>query len=326
MSRFKLLLFALPALALWLADLSLTASSFSEKAEAQAAAYAVRGVDAVSVRVANRRSELQGLALRLGSAPGAWVTLDALKGNKAELAAERLGNLRRNASDAVSSALRRDLVLGVRTDNGAVFVRGAEPPASTLSGLETDAVAGAGSDGQTRDAFGKSYLFFSFPLLGSDKEARAQGLLIVGGPLLPDGTADQVALETGLSALGVVQAGKLVSSGGVTSNGQAARCAPRNAGGKERRGDAGQRRRAGIPQAAALHLRARPRTAGQRAPRVARTAPGAPGAGQHRAGDGRPGRHPAVCPGGHAAAPGGARRPLGLDGARGPGVPRSVAG
>src|SRR5262249_35481504 len=78
MSRLKLLFFALPALVLWLADLSLTASSFSEKAEAQAAAYAVRGVDAVSVRVANRRSELQGLALRLGSAPGAWVTLDAL--------------------------------------------------------------------------------------------------------------------------------------------------------------------------------------------------------------------------------------------------------
>jgi hypothetical protein len=214
MSRLKLLFFALPALVLWLADLSLTASSFSEKAEAQAAAYAVRGVDAVSVRVANRRSELQGLALRLGSAPGAWVTLEALRANKPELAAERLGNLRRNASDAVSSALRRELVLGVRTDNGAVFAKGAEPPSPTLAGLETDAVAGAGSDGQTRDAFGKSYLFFSFPLLGSDKEARAQGLLIVGGPLLPEGTADQVALETGLSALGVVQAGKLVSSGG----------------------------------------------------------------------------------------------------------------
>ena len=214
MSRLKLLFFALPALVLWLADLSLTASSFSEKAEAQAAAYAVRGVDAVSVRVANRRSELQGLALRLGSAPGAWVTLEALKANKPELAAERLGNLRRNASDAISSALRRELVLGVRTDNGAVFAKGAEAPAATLAGLETDAVAGAGSDGQTRDAFGKSYLFFSFPLLGSDKEARAQGLLIVGGPLLPEGTADQVALETGLSALGVVQAGKLISSGG----------------------------------------------------------------------------------------------------------------
>ena len=214
MSRLKLLFFALPALVLWLADLSLTASSFSEKAEAQAAAYAVRGVDAVSVRVANRRSELQGLALRLGSAPGAWVTLEALRANKPELAAERLGNLRRNASDAVSSALRRELVLGVRTDNGAVFAKGAEPPSPTLAGLETDAVAGAGSDGQTREAFGKSYLFFSFPLLGSDKEARAQGLLIVGGPLLPEGTADQVALETGLSALGVVQAGKLVSSGG----------------------------------------------------------------------------------------------------------------
>ena len=214
MSRIKLLLFALPALALWLADLSLTASSFSEKAEAQAAAYAQRGVDAVSVRLAGRKAELQGLALRLGSSPGAFVTADALRSGKGELAAERLGSVRRNAADAVSAALRRGLVLGVRTDNGTVFVRGAEPPAPALDGLDADTVAGAGSDGQAREAFGTPYLFFSFPLLGSDKEARAQGMLVVGGPLLPEGTADQVALETGLAALGLVQSGKLVSSGG----------------------------------------------------------------------------------------------------------------
>ena len=214
MSRIKLLLFALPALALWLADLSLTASSFSEKAEAQAASYAQRGVDAVSVRLAGRRAELQGLALRLGSSPGAFVTAEALRAGKAELAVERMASVRRNAADAVSNALRPGLVLGVRTDTGAVFVRGAEAPAPAINGLEADAVAGAGSDGQTREAFGRPYLFFSFPLLGSDKEARAQGMLVVGGPLLPEGTADQVALETGLAALGVVQSGKLVSSGG----------------------------------------------------------------------------------------------------------------
>jgi hypothetical protein len=214
MSRLKLLLFAVPALALWLTELSLTASSFSEKAEAQAAAYATRGIDAVSVRVAGRRSELQGLALRLGSSPGAWATLEALRAGKQELAADRLAGLRRTASDAVSTALRPGLVIGVRTDTGAVFARGNEPPAPTLPGLETDAVAGAGSDGQTREAFGTSHLFFSFPLLGPEKEGRQQGILIVGGPLLPAGTADQVALETGLSALGVVQAGKLMASGG----------------------------------------------------------------------------------------------------------------
>jgi len=214
MSRLKLLLFALPALVLWLTELSLTASSFSEKAEAQAAAYATRGIDAVSVRIAGRRSELQGLALRLGSSPGAWATLEALRAGKQELAAERLGGLRRTASDAVSTALRPGLVVGVRTDTGAVFARGSEVPAPTLPGLETDAVAGAGSDGQTKEAFGSSHLFFSFPLLGPEKEGRQQGILIVGGPLLPAGTADQVALETGLSALGVVQAGKLVASGG----------------------------------------------------------------------------------------------------------------
>jgi hypothetical protein len=214
MPRIKLLLFALPALALWLADLSLTASSFSEKAEAQAAAYAQRGVDAVSVRLAGRRAELQGLTLRLGSSAGAFVTAEALRAGKSDLAVERMASVRRNAADAVSTALRSGLVLGIRTDNGAVFARGSQPPSGELAGLETDTVAGAGSDGQTRDAFGTTYLFFSFPLLGSDKEARAQGILIVGGPLLPEGTADQVALETGLSALGVVQAGKLVSSGG----------------------------------------------------------------------------------------------------------------
>src|SRR5262250_2523728 len=99
MSRIKLLLFALPALALWLADLSFTASSFSEKAEAQAAAYAQRGVDAVSVRLAGRRAELQGLVLRLGSSPGAFITADALRSNKTDLATERLASVRKNAAD-----------------------------------------------------------------------------------------------------------------------------------------------------------------------------------------------------------------------------------
>jgi len=214
MSRIKLLLFALPALALWLADLSLTASSLSDKAVDQAVVYAQRGADAVTVRLAGRRAELQGLALRLGSSPGAFVTADALRVGKTELASERLNNVRRNAADAVSAGLRPGLVLGIRTDNGAVFVKGGEEPTSGLKGLEADAVAGAGSDGQTRDAFGTPYLFFSFPLLGSDKEARAVGMLVVGGPLLPEGTADQVALETGFSALGLIQGGKLIASGG----------------------------------------------------------------------------------------------------------------
>ena len=214
MSRIKLLLFALPALALWLADLSLTASSLSDKAVDQAVVYAQRGADAVSVRLAGRRAELQGLALRLGSSPGAFVTADALRVGKTELASERMSNVRRNAADAVSAGLRPGLVLGIRTDNGAVFVKGGEEATSALKGLEADAVAGAGSDGQTRDAFGTPYLFFSFPLLGSDKEARAVGMLVVGGPLLPEGTADQVALETGFSALGLVQGGKLIASGG----------------------------------------------------------------------------------------------------------------
>jgi hypothetical protein len=214
MSRIKLLLFALPALALWLADLSLTASSLSDKVVDQAAAYAQRGPDAVSARLAGRRAELQGLALRLGGSAGAFVTADALRAGKAELGSERMTNVRRNAADAVSSGLRPGLVLGIRTDNLAVFVKGNEEPTAALKGLDADAVAGAGSDGQTREAFGAPYLFFSFPLLGSDKEARAVGMLIVGGPLLPEGVADQVALETGFSALGLIQGGKLVASGG----------------------------------------------------------------------------------------------------------------
>ena len=47
MSRIKLLLFAVPALVLWLADVSLTASSLSDKAVDQAAVYAQRGADVV---------------------------------------------------------------------------------------------------------------------------------------------------------------------------------------------------------------------------------------------------------------------------------------
>ncbi|HXX29987.1 MAG TPA: MXAN_5187 family protein [Myxococcaceae bacterium] len=214
MSRLWPLLVAVPVLALWLVDLSLTASSLSAQAEAQASAYGARAVDAVAVRVAARRAELQALAMRLSATPATWSTLEALRSGKAELAAERMGAVRRVAQDAVSTGLRNMLVLGLRTDTGGVYVRGAEAPGPGLQGVEVDVLAGAGSDGQTREAFGTYDLFFSVPLSGSDKDARALGTLVVGGPLLPDGTADQVALELGLAAVGFVTGGKLGSVGG----------------------------------------------------------------------------------------------------------------
>jgi hypothetical protein len=214
MPRLWPLLLAVPVLALWLADLSLTASALSAQAELQASAYAARAVDAVAVRVAARRAELQALAMRLSATPATWSTLEALRTGRGELAAERMAAVRRVAQDAVSTGLRSSLVLGLRTDAAGVYLRGAGEPASTLPGVEVDVLAGAGSDGQTREAFGAYDLFFSVPLSGSDKDARALGTLIVGGPLLPDGTADQVSLELGLAAVGFVTGGKLGAAGG----------------------------------------------------------------------------------------------------------------
>ncbi len=214
MPRLWPLLVALPALVLWLAELSISASSQSAQAEQQAAAYAARAVDAVAVRVAARRAELQALTLRLSASPATWATLEALRAGKSELAAERMGAVRRVAQDAVSTGLRGALVLGVRADAGGSYVHGADSPGPGLSGVEVDVLAGAGSDGQTRDAYGAYDLFFSVPLTGSDKDAHALGTLVVGGPLLPDSTADQVSLELGLAAVGFVTSGKLVASGG----------------------------------------------------------------------------------------------------------------
>ncbi|MGO8971188.1 MAG: MXAN_5187 family protein [Myxococcaceae bacterium] len=207
-------LLALPALVLWLVELSMTASSVGTAAEQQAEAYAARAVDAVGVRVAARRAELQALTLRLAASSSTWSTLEALRSGKADVAAERMAGVRRVAQDAVSTGLRGVLVLGLRTDSGGSYVRGGDSPGPTLQGVEVDVLAGAGSDGQTRDAFGSHDLFFSVPLTGSDKDAHALGTLVVGGPLLPDGTADQVALELGLAAVGFVSGGKLVASGG----------------------------------------------------------------------------------------------------------------
>ncbi len=214
MPRLWPLLIALPALVLWLAELSITASSLSAQAEQQATAYAARAVDAAAVRVAGRRAELQALTLRLGASPATWSTLEALRAQKGELAQERMAAVRRVAMDAVSTGLRNSLVLGLRTDNGGSYVRGPSEASPSLQGVEVDVLAGAGSDGQTRDAFGTYYLFFSVPLTGSDKDARALGTLMVGGPLLPDSAADQVAVELGLSAVGFVTGGKLGAAGG----------------------------------------------------------------------------------------------------------------
>ena len=295
MSRIKLLLFALPALALWLADLSLTASSFSDKAEDAGRRVRSAGADAVSVRLAGRRAELQGLALRLGSSPGAFVTADALRAGKSELASDRLNNVRRNAADAVSTGLRPGLVLGIRTDNGAVFVNGAdEAPVARCSGLEVDTVAGAGSDGQTRDASsGTRIVFFSFPLLGSDKEARAVGMLVVGGPLLPEGTADQVALETGFCRARA-RPGREADRQRRPGEGPPRRGPPGDAGRQDRR----RRPRPGrLPRPAApaaLRQRAGPRAPGRAPPRRSRAAAGGAGARQHRPRDVRARRHPAL--------------------------------
>jgi hypothetical protein len=214
MVRLWPLLIALPVLALWLAELSITASSLGAQAELQASAYASRAVDAAAVRVAARRAELQALALRLSASPGTWSTLEALRAQKSELAQERMGAVRRVAQDAVSTGLRSTLILGLRTDSGGSYLRGTSEASPGLSGVEVDVLAGAGSDGQTRDAFGTYYLFFSVPLTASDKDARALGTLMVGGPLLPDGTADQVAVELGLAAVGFVTGGKLGAVGG----------------------------------------------------------------------------------------------------------------
>jgi hypothetical protein len=214
MPRLWPLLIAVPALALWLAELSITASSLSAQAEQQASAYASRAVDAVAVRVAGRRAELQALALRLAASPATWSTLEALRSQRSEVAMERMGGVRRVAQDAVSTGLRSTLVLGLRTDGGGSYVRGTADATPSLQGVEVDVLAGAGSDGQTRDAFGTYYLFFSVPLTGSDKDARALGTLMVGGPLLPDGTADQVSVELGLAAVGFVTGGKLGAVGG----------------------------------------------------------------------------------------------------------------
>src|SRR5262249_27571423 len=173
-----------------------------------------RGAHSVTSRPPRRGSELPGRGLRLQWPAAGFVTAGALRAGQTARAPEPLHNARRNGADGACAGPRPGVVLGIRTDNGAVFVKGGEEPTSGLKGLEADSVAGAGSDGQTRDAFGTPYLFFSFPLLGSDKEARAVGMLVVGGPLLPEGTADQVALETGFSALGLIQGGKLIASGG----------------------------------------------------------------------------------------------------------------
>lgn len=214
MPRLWPLLIAVPALVLWLAELSITASSLSAQAEQQATAYASRAVDAVAVRVAARRAELQALTLRLGASTATWSTLEALRAQRSDLAQERMGAVRRVAQDAVSTGLRSALVLGLRNDAGGSYVRGAAEASPGLQGVEVDVLAGAGTEGQTRDAFGTAYLFFSVPLTGSDKDARALGTLMVGGPLLPDSTADQVALELGLAAVGFVSGGKLGAVGG----------------------------------------------------------------------------------------------------------------
>jgi hypothetical protein len=212
MIRLKFLLFAIPVIGLLTAHLYLSSPLMGERAMAEARARVGGAPPAVAEVVLQRRVELQRLALKAtGSAPA----LAFAQGGRAAPAPDKLTALMDVLKDAAPEALRPGLIVGVLNESGSLYARGDAEPTSDESALDLKAVAEAGTDGMAQDAFGQTYLFYALPIaIPAGAEPRVAARMILGAPLVDSTLADAVARDTGLTALALVQGGKVLQSGG----------------------------------------------------------------------------------------------------------------
>ncbi|MBI3183369.1 MAG: hypothetical protein HYZ28_14625 [Myxococcales bacterium] len=213
MARFKFLVFALVVLGLGVAHLLLMAPALSARAIEQAAGHATAAGWAVGLRVQERRIDVQKAALRLASS---GPMLSALKGLKAEPPSpEKLAQVRTAALEALPEALRASAVVGLVTEAGGIYARGAGEPSTDKSALEVASLAGSGADGAAQAAFGAPHIFYPVAFFAPEKnEAKVFATVVLGVPLLPDDLAEAVAAEGRLGAVTVSLGGAVVASGG----------------------------------------------------------------------------------------------------------------
>jgi len=212
MNRLKVLVFALVAVGLWAAHLTMTSPALAAKAVAEAQQSLLPASGAVAQRIEQARSELQAAAVRLAANPAAYS-----KGGAQAPTADRFNAARTVAMEALTDPSKTTTYFVLATDNGALMAQGSAEPAPPPEGFDVKSASSGGGDGVLLELNGAPCLFFSLPVLGGD--FKPAGTVMVGGPLWGsfanvDQLAEAVAKDLNLAGLGLWMKGQLVGAAG----------------------------------------------------------------------------------------------------------------
>lgn len=219
MVRVKFLVFALVALGLGLAHLSVLSGPMGAQAKEEAQAQAAAGTAEVVRTLEARRGIARALALKLAASSELASAAQDLSGPDAPTP-ERFAPMRSVAEAALPQELP-GVVFGVVTPGGAIYARAGSEPSSDMTALDVKALTQADAPSVV-EAFGAPHAFAAVPLVwrfvripGAEKlETQLAAALIVGVPLLPEGALEEAAKGSGAAALGLVKENALVASGG----------------------------------------------------------------------------------------------------------------
>ena len=212
MARLKLLVFALPALGLWLVSLSNSSEVVAARAQSQAVAYASRAADALTVRLDARRNEIQTLLMKLQTSSALYAAAGP-RGRVEAPTAEHFNAVRDAVLAGFPEADRATLVVGMSSAGGTLLAKGTAEGAPNIEGLEPDALVQSGTDGLVKTVFGEPYLFYALPL-SLTAEGKPAPVLMVGAPFVKKGIVADVAKEMDLEALGLASNHRLIASAG----------------------------------------------------------------------------------------------------------------
>lgn len=219
MARLKFLLFAVLVLGLGFAHLAVLSPSLTERAIELASAQAQAAPAGLSGRMMEMRLEAQRTALKAASSTRVSGALAALKA-KEPLTPEKFTAVRSALMPGVPDSVRPQLVLGIINDSGSLFSRGEEDPKADFVGLDLQLAAQAGSDGLLQQVGDIPYVLYSFPSRQSGavqpaSDAKPPATLVVGAPLLPEEAVNDAMRAASVSALALLQSGKVKIAGGM---------------------------------------------------------------------------------------------------------------
>lgn len=213
MNRLKFLVFALVTAGLWAYHVVVSGAAVLKANEPFASGVMGAG-PAVALRIEAQRSEVQAALVELAGSPAAW-NLPRGAGKDGP-SVERFNAIRQVLSGVLSEANKPDLVVGLLTDQGSLFARGAAEPSAPPLGFDLSAVAQGGAAGSIVPLGEVPHIFFAVPLLVVDRnEVQPGGRAVAGLPVLPDAKRlESIAKDLHLSTLAVVSEGKVLLAAG----------------------------------------------------------------------------------------------------------------